>query len=162
MEDALGLKVAVQMDPLESINIAGDSTFAVMLSAQARGHTLWQYGAGDLCYRDGRVTAPARPVTVRRVVGDHHTFGPWQTIDLSDDIDVVLMRQDPPFDLAYITATHLLERIQPATLVVNDPAAWRMPAPSTPNMARSSSSRCTAMPDRRCSMSPARTPTWRR
>jgi glutathione synthase len=113
------------MDPLESINIAGDSTFAVMLSAQARGHSLWHYSAGDLSYRDGRVTAPARPVTVQRVPGDHHRFGDWQTIDLADDIDVVLMRQDPPFDLAYITATHLLERIQHATLVVNDPAAVR-------------------------------------
>jgi glutathione synthase len=113
------------MDPLESINIAGDSTFAVMLSAQARGHQLWHYSAGDLSYRDGRVTAPARPVTVQRVVGDHYHAGDWQTIDLADDIDVVLMRQDPPFDLAYITATHLLERIQHATLVVNDPAAVR-------------------------------------
>ena len=121
----MSLKVAVQMDPLESINIAGDSTFAVMLSAQARGHSLWHYSVGDLSYREGRVTAQARPVTVRNVVGDHHTFGDWETIDLGDDIDVVLMRQDPPFDLAYITATHLLERIQHATLVVNDPAAVR-------------------------------------
>ncbi|MDB5716878.1 MAG: glutathione synthetase [Sphingomonas bacterium] len=119
------LKVAVQMDPLESINIEGDSTFAVMLSAQARGHQLWHYTAGDLSYRDGRVTAPARPVTVQRSQGDHFTFGDWRTIDLADDVDVVLMRQDPPFDLAYITATHLLERIQHATLVVNDPAAVR-------------------------------------
>ncbi|MDB5661807.1 MAG: glutathione synthetase [Sphingomonas bacterium] len=119
------LKVAVQMDPLESINIEGDSTFAVMLSAQARGHQLWHYTAGDLSYRDGRVSAPARPVTVQRSQGDHFTFGDWRTIDLADDVDVVLMRQDPPFDLAYITATHLLERIQHATLVVNDPAAVR-------------------------------------
>ena len=121
----MALKVAVQMDPLETINIAGDSTFAVMLGAQARGHRLWHYSAGDLCYRDGRLTAPARPVTVQRVAGDHFAFGERQVIDLADDIDVVLMRQDPPFDLAYITATHLLERIQPATLVVNDPAAVR-------------------------------------
>ncbi len=121
----MGLKVAVQMDPLETIDIAGDSTFALMLGAQARGHRLWHYRAADLSYRDGRVTAPARPVTVRRVDGAHHAFGDWRTLDLADDVDVVLMRQDPPFDLAYITATHLLERIQARTLVVNDPAAVR-------------------------------------
>jgi glutathione synthase len=119
------LTIAVQMDPLETINIAGDSTFAVMLGAQARGHKLWHYSAGDLSYKDGRVTAPARPVTVQRVAGNHHSFGEWQTLDLAEDVDVVLMRQDPPFDLAYITATHLLERIQHRTLVVNDPAAVR-------------------------------------
>jgi len=119
------LRVAVQMDPIETINIAGDSTFAVMLGAQARGHGLWHYSAGDLTYRDGRVVAPARPVTVRRVAGDHFTYGEWTTLDLGSDVDVVLMRQDPPFDLAYITATHLLERIQGETLVVNDPAAVR-------------------------------------
>lgn len=121
----MSLRVAVQMDPLETINIAGDSTFAIMLSAQSRGHQLWHYAAGDLSYRDGRVTAPARPVTVQRVAGDHFRYGDWRTIDLADEADVVLMRQDPPFDLAYITATHLLERIQHATLVVNDPAAVR-------------------------------------
>ena len=121
----MSLKVAVQMDPLETINIAGDSTFALMLSAQARGHRLWHYQAADLSYRDGRVTAPARPVTVQRVEGGHATLGAWTTLDLGDDVDVVLMRQDPPFDLAYITATHLLERIQPETLVVNDPASVR-------------------------------------
>ena len=121
----MALKVAVQMDPLETINIAGDSTFALMLSAQARGHRLWHYAAGDLTYRDGRVTAPARPVTVQKVAGDHHRYGEPVTLDLADDVDVVLMRQDPPFDLAYITATHLLERIQHRTLVVNDPAAVR-------------------------------------
>jgi glutathione synthase len=113
------------MDPLETINIAGDSTFAVMLGAHARGHRLWHYAAGDLSYRDGRVTAPARPVTVQRVDGDHHSYGTWETLDLAADVDVVLMRQDPPFDLAYITATHLLERTQGETLVVNDPAAVR-------------------------------------
>src|SRR6185295_9162655 len=104
----MALKVAVQMDPLETINIGGDSTFAVMLSAQARGHRLWHYAAGDLNYRDGRVTAPARPVTVQNVMGDHHRYGDWQVLDLAD-----------------ITATHLLERIQGETLVVNDPAAVR-------------------------------------
>ncbi|MGE0773970.1 MAG: glutathione synthase, partial [Sphingomonadaceae bacterium] len=119
------LNVAVQMDPIETINIAGDSTFAIMLGAQARGHRLWHYEAGDLSYRDGRVTAPARQVTVKRVEGDHFAFGEQRTIDLAEDVDVVLMRQDPPFDLAYITATHLLERVCDRTLVVNDPASVR-------------------------------------
>jgi glutathione synthase len=121
----MSLRVAVQMDPLEKINIAGDSTFALMLSAQMRGHSLFHYAPGDLSYRDGHLTAPARPVTVQRVVGDHYRFDGVRTIDLADDVDVVLMRQDPPFDLAYITATHLLERVQDRTLVVNDPAAVR-------------------------------------
>ncbi|MBU3076469.1 glutathione synthase [Sphingomonas quercus] len=121
----MSLRVAVQMDPLETINIAGDSSFAIMLAAQARGHRLWHYEAGDLSYRDGRVTAPARPVTVQRIAGDHHRFGDPEVLDLAEDVDVVLMRQDPPFDLAYITATHLLERVQHRTLVVNDPAAVR-------------------------------------
>jgi glutathione synthase len=119
------LKIAVQMDPLETINIAGDSTFAIMLGGQARGHELWHYAAGDLSYRDGRLTTPARRVTVQRVEGGHFTYEESGTLDLGADIDVVLMRQDPPFDLAYITATHLLERIQNETLVVNDPAAVR-------------------------------------
>ena len=121
----MSLRVAVQMDPMDKINIAGDSTFAIMIGAQARGHRLWHYEAADLSYRDGRLTAPARPVTVRRVEGDHYAFGDPVTLDLGADVDVVLMRQDPPFDLAYITATHLLERIQDRTLVVNDPAAVR-------------------------------------
>ncbi len=119
------LNVAVQMDPIETINIAGDSTFAIMLGAQARGHKLWHYEAGDLSYRDGRVSAPARAITVQRVQGDHFTVGEMRTIYLGEDVDVVLMRQDPPFDLAYITATHLLERIADQTLVVNDPASVR-------------------------------------
>jgi glutathione synthase len=114
------------MDPMETINIAGDSTFAIMLAALGRGHRLWHYEAGDLCYRDGRVTAPARPIVrLQRVKGDHFQYGEPVVLDLIDDVDVVLMRQDPPFDLAYITATHLLERIQPHTLVVNDPASVR-------------------------------------
>jgi glutathione synthase len=121
----MGLRVAVQMDPLETINVAGDSTFAIMLAAQARGHRLFHYAAGDLSYRDGRLTAPARAVEVRRVEGDHFSYREAITLDLGADADVVLMRQDPPFDLAYITATHLLERIQSETLVVNDPAAVR-------------------------------------
>ncbi|MES3100797.1 glutathione synthase [Sphingomonas faeni] len=121
----MSLTVAVQMDPLDSINIAGDSTFALMLSAQDRGHTLFHYSAEDLNYRDGRVWAKAHPVTVQRVVGDHFSAGESVDLDLGDDADVVLMRQDPPFDLGYITATHLLERIADKTLVVNDPAQVR-------------------------------------
>ncbi len=121
----MSLTVAVQMDPLDSINIAGDSTFALMLSAQDRGHTLFHYSAEDLNYRDGRVWAKAHPVTVQRVVGDHFSVGEPVNLNLGDEADVVLMRQDPPFDLGYITATHLLERIADKTLVVNDPAQVR-------------------------------------
>ena len=121
----MGLKIAVQMDPMERINIEGDSTFAIMLKAQARGHTLFHYAAEDLNYADGRVWTQARPVTVQRVEGDHHRFGEAVSLDLGRDVDVVLMRQDPPFDLGYITATHLLERIQDQTLIVNDPASVR-------------------------------------
>jgi glutathione synthase len=121
----MALRVAIQMDPMESINIAGDSSFALMLAAQKRGHRLFHYLAPDLSYSDGRVRARVRPVEVRDQPGDHFTLGEWQTLDLADEADVVLMRQDPPFDLSYITATHLLERIQPQTLVVNDPASVR-------------------------------------
>ncbi|HYE28465.1 MAG TPA: glutathione synthase [Allosphingosinicella sp.] len=121
----MSLRVAVQMDPLERINVAGDSTFAIMLGAQRRGHRLFHYLAPDLSYRDGRVTARARPAEVRQRDGDHYRYGEWRELDLADEVDVVLMRQDPPFDLGYITATHLLERVQPATLVVNDPASVR-------------------------------------
>ena len=119
------LTVAVQMDPLDQINIGGDSTFALMLSAQARGHRLFHYLATDLNYSDGHVWAMAHPVTVQRVVGDHYQTLPPIRLDLGHDADVVLMRQDPPFDLGYITATHLLERIADQTLVVNDPASVR-------------------------------------
>ena len=119
------LRVAVQMDPMETIAIGGDSTFALMLGAQARGHSLFHYAAEDLNYRDGRVWARARPVTVQRVEGGHYRFDDPVALDLAADADVVLMRQDPPFDLGYITATHLLERIQSETLVVNDPANVR-------------------------------------
>ncbi|QNE31465.1 glutathione synthase [Sphingomonas sp. NBWT7] len=119
------LTVAVQMDPLESINIAGDSSFALMLSAQQRGHRLFHYAADNLNWSDGRLWAKARPVTVQRVVGDHYAAGDPIDLDLGADADVVLMRQDPPFDLGYITATHLLERITDRTLVVNDPASVR-------------------------------------
>jgi len=121
----MSLRVAVQMDPLESIGIAGDSTFALMLSAQTRGHKLFHYSAEDLGYEDGRVRTRARPVTVQHVDGDHFSAGEQVTLDLSDDVDVVLMRQDPPFDIAYITATYLLERIAGETLVVNDPRSVR-------------------------------------
>ena len=119
------LTVAVQMDPMDGINIAGDSTFHIMLAGQARGHKLYHYLAPDLSYRDGRVLAQARPVKVQKVAGDHFAFGAPELLDLGRDVDVVLMRQDPPFDLTYITATHLLERVQPETLVVNDPASVR-------------------------------------
>lgn len=119
------LNVAVQMDPMEGIKIGGDSTFAIMLSAQARGHRLWHYEACDLTWRGGRLLANARMVEVRRVDGDHFTFGEKRALDLGSDVDVVLMRQDPPFDLSYITATHLLERIKGETLVVNNPKSVR-------------------------------------
>ena len=121
----MALTVAVQMDPLESINIEGDSTFAIMLGAQARGHRLFHYDPQALSWVDGRLWTMARPVTVQRVPGDHFSAGPPEILDLGRDADVVLMRQDPPFDLGYITATHLLERIQGETLVVNDPASVR-------------------------------------
>jgi glutathione synthase len=121
----MALTVAVQMDPLEGINIAGDSSFALMLSAQARGHRLYHYLVDELSYREGRVLATAHPVTARPEPGNHFTLGEPELLDLGRDTDVVLMRQDPPFDLSYITATHLLERVQGETLVVNDPAAVR-------------------------------------
>ena len=119
------LTVAVQMDPLASINIAGDSSFALMLSAQARGHRLFHYLAEDLNWSDGRLWAKAHPTTVQRVDGDHFRFDAPVSLDLGEEADVVLMRQDPPFDLGYITATHLLERISDRTLVVNDPKSVR-------------------------------------
>jgi glutathione synthase len=121
----MSLRVAVQMDPLESVNISGDSTFAIMLKAQELGHKLYHYLAEDLTYQDGRLYAGAHEVTVQAVAGDHFRRGDFAILDLGKDVDVVLMRQDPPFDLGYITATHLLERIQAETLVVNDPAAVR-------------------------------------
>ena len=119
------LRVAVQMDPLEGIGIAGDSTFALMLKAQELGHRLYHYLADALTWADGRLYAGAHVVSVQPVAGDHFRLGEFAVIDLGRDVDVVLMRQDPPFDLGYITATHLLERIQSETLVVNDPAAVR-------------------------------------
>jgi glutathione synthase len=131
---ARSLKVAVQMDPIETISIDGDSSFQLMLAAQERGHALWHYEVRHLVLREGtaqpggknteRLFARARPVTVQRVRGDHYKFGEEIVLDLAT-MDVVLMRQDPPFDMAYITATHLLEHIHPSTLVVNDPVAVR-------------------------------------
>jgi len=120
----MSLKVAVQMDPIEAVDIEGDSTFALMEAAQARGHTLYYYLPQHLTFKDGKVTALARPVTVRRKMGDHADVSAAETVDLST-FDVVLMRQDPPFDMTYITATHILEHIHPKTLVVNDPAHVR-------------------------------------
>ncbi|QIK79532.1 glutathione synthase [Sphingomonas piscis] len=119
------LRVAVQMDPLEGIGIAGDSTFALMLKAQELGHKLHHYLVDALTYQDGRLYAGSHEVFVQRVEGDHFRLGEFRIIDLGRDVDVVLMRQDPPFDLGYITATHLLERIQGETLVVNNPASVR-------------------------------------
>jgi glutathione synthase len=121
----MSLRVAVQMDPIQGIDIAGDSTFAIMLGAQRRGHSLCYYKPEDLTWGEGRLWTMAWPVTVRPVAGDHFTLGDPILLDLGRDTDVVLMRQDPPFDLGYITATHLLERIQGETLVVNDPASVR-------------------------------------
>ncbi|HTT96407.1 MAG TPA: glutathione synthase [Rhizomicrobium sp.] len=120
----MALTVAIQMDPIEKIDIGGDSTFALALEGQARGHTLLYYGPRDLTFRDGVVSAVVRPLQVRATRGDHFTLGEAQRLDLSKT-DVVLMRQDPPFDMSYITATHILERIHPKTLVVNDPAHVR-------------------------------------
>jgi glutathione synthase len=120
----MSLTVAVQMDPIENIKIAGDSTFALMLEAQARGHALLTYGPEKLSMRDGKVTAAVRPVSVSDVVGAHASQGVEERIDLAS-VDVVLLRQDPPFDMSYVTTTHLLERIHPKTLVVNDPAHVR-------------------------------------
>jgi glutathione synthase len=118
------LKVAVQMDPLEAIKIEGDTTFLMMLTAQARGHSLFVYTPDRLLLEEGRVFARGRPVTVKDAKGDHAAFGDWELVDLSD-FDVVLLRQDPPFDMAYITSTHFLDVIHPKTLVVNNPTEVR-------------------------------------
>jgi glutathione synthase len=121
----MSLRVAVQMDPPERINIAGDSTFAIMLKAQELGHELFYYATEDLSWAGGRLWTMGYPITVQRVAGDHYRLGEPRILDLGRDVDVVLMRQDPPFDLGYISATHLLERIRDETLVVNDPAGVR-------------------------------------
>ncbi len=113
--------VAFQMDPMESVNIDGDTTFALAEIAQARGWTMWEYGPEHLTYDRGRVLARARPMTVQRDQSQPAIFGERELIDLETDIDVVWMRQDPPFDMSYITATHILERLEGKTLVVNNP-----------------------------------------
>jgi glutathione synthase len=115
------LRIAVQMDHVASVSIAGDTTFALSLEAQRRGHDLFHYTPDKLSLRDGRASAWAEPMQVRDVRGDHYTLGEQQRLDLTE-VDVVLLRQDPPFDMNYITTTHILERIHPKTLVVNDPA----------------------------------------
>jgi glutathione synthase len=120
----MGLSVAVQMDPIERINIRGDSTFALLLEAQARGHALGYYTPDRLALRDGRVFTTVQALTVQDREGSHFALGDARRVELAE-FDVVLLRQDPPFDLAYIATTHLLERIQPKTLVVNDPANVR-------------------------------------
>lgn len=116
----MSLAVAIQMDPVETIDIEGDSSFVLGLEAQRRGHGLYHYLPQELSLRDGRVYAHMRPLALRREAGNHASQGQAESIDLAT-LDVVLMRQDPPFDMAYITATHLLEHVHPETLVVNDP-----------------------------------------
>jgi glutathione synthase len=120
----MGLAVAIQMDPIEAVDIDADSSFALAVEALKRGHTLYHYLPRDLSFRGGRLTARARPLFVQRVRGDHYRLGAAETIDLAG-VDMVLMRQDPPFDMAYITATHLLEHIVDRTLVLNDPVEVR-------------------------------------
>jgi len=120
----MGLHVAVQMDPIERINIRADSTFALLLEAQAREHVLAYYTPDRLAQRDGKVFATVQPLAVRDVESDHFTLGAPRRVELAS-FDVILMRQDPPFDLAYVSATHMLERIHPRTLVINDPANVR-------------------------------------
>jgi glutathione synthase len=119
-----GLNVAVQMDPMTTVDINADSTFALMLEAASRGHAMWHYEVGQMWLDGAGLKARAHPVTVQRVAGDFYKFGTAEILDLGK-MDVVLMRQDPPFDMGYITATHLLEHIHPKTLVVNNPAAVR-------------------------------------
>src|SRR5499433_1614058 len=120
----MSLKIAVQMDPIQRINIKGDSTFALLLEAQKRGHQLTYYTPDQLALLNGRPFAHVESLSVRDKAGDHFSLGQPRRIELAD-LDVVLLRQDPPFDMAYVTTTHLLERIHPKTLVVNDPAHVR-------------------------------------
>src|SRR6202048_3629091 len=120
----MSLAVAIQSDPIETINIDADSPFALALEAQQRGHGLFHYLPDALTLRDGRLYARGRRLEVTRRHGNHHRFGAFEELDLGG-FDVILMRQDPPFDMAYITATHLLEHVHPKTLVVNNPAAVR-------------------------------------
>jgi len=116
----MSLKVAIQMDPIGPININADSTFRIAEEAQSRGHSLFYYTPDKLAYQEGKVTARGWPLTVQRVEGNHFTLGEEQEVDLST-FDVVWLRQDPPFDMGYITTTHILDMIHPKTLVVNDP-----------------------------------------
>ncbi len=120
----MSLAVAIQMDHISGVDIDADSTFVLALEAQARGHGLFHYGPRDLVLSEGRALACAQPLQVRREKGNHHTLGEPELIDLAT-MDIVLMRQDPPFDMAYITATHILEHVHPDTLVVNDPVHVR-------------------------------------
>jgi glutathione synthase len=120
----MSLAVGIQMDPIEGVNIDADSTFALALEAQARGHGLFHYLPQNLVLREGRIRAKARALSVKREKGAHFKLGSPQLLDLAS-LDVILMRQDPPFDMAYITATHLLEQVHPQTLVVNDPVHVR-------------------------------------
>jgi glutathione synthase len=120
----VALKIAVQMDPIERIKIAGDSTFALLLEAQSRGHELSYYTPDRLSLSEGRLYASAQPLNVRDKAGDHFTLGEAKRIDLAS-FDVILLRQDPPFDMHYITTTHLLEKLDPKTLVVNNPRSVR-------------------------------------
>ncbi|WP_296168301.1 glutathione synthase [uncultured Brevundimonas sp.] len=119
------MKVAIQMDPIEGVNIASDTTWLMAMEAQNRGYPLWIYDFRTLALDEGRLYCRARPVTLKQVQGDHVTFGEEVKLDLGRDVDVILMRQDPPFDMAYVTATYLLETVHPQTLVVNDPAQVR-------------------------------------
>ena len=119
------LKVAIQMDPVEGVDIEVDTTWLMMMTAQERGHQQWVYDFRTLALEEGRLYCRARPVTLQHVAGDHVTFGDWVKLDLAKDIDVILMRQDPPFDMAYVTSTYMLETVHPGTLVVNDPAEVR-------------------------------------
>lgn len=116
----MSLKVALQMDPIGSVNINADSTFRIALEAQARGHELFFYTPDKLAFVEGKVVARGFPITLRREIGNHVTYGDEAEVDLAD-FDVVWLRQDPPFDMGYITTTHLLDMIHPKTLVVNDP-----------------------------------------
>jgi glutathione synthase len=120
----MGLAVAFQMDHISTVDIEADSTFVLALEAQARGHVLYHYTPADLYFRDRKVMARAQPMKVRREKGRHYELGAAETLDLAT-LDVVWLRQDPPFDMAYITTTHILEHIHPKTLVVNDPASVR-------------------------------------
>ena len=177
------LKVAIQMDPMGPINIDADSTFRLAEEAQLRGHSLFYYTPDKLAFQESRVTARGWPLTVRRVRGDHFSLGPEAEVDLAS-FDVVWLRQDPPFDMGYITTTHVLDLIHPKTLVVNDPfwvrnypeklLVLRFPDLTPPTaiardlrtllrsangMAISSSSRCMAMAGRACSNCRWPTPT---